>query len=326
MRTSADEKMSPPALPEAIVITGPTGTGKSALGVEVAERLNGAIVSADSRQIYRHMDIGTAKPSAASRRRVPHYGLDLLDPDESYSAGRFARDAWRWIEEVAECGKVPVIVGGTGFFIRALLEPLGPEPEPMPERLTPVRRYLSSLPVEELHRWLRRLDPQRAEQLSGEGGRQRLGRSLEVVLLSGRRHSWWLRRPARTAPLAACVFCLVLRREEHNRRIDERFDRMVEEGLVDEVRGLLERFAADAPGLNSVGYAELIAHLGGAYSLEVAVEAAKRSTRRYARRQSTWFRHQLPEDTVWLAADRSRAELADEIARAWRDRTASLAG
>jgi tRNA dimethylallyltransferase len=318
--------MSLPALPEAIVITGPTGTGKSALAVEVAERLNGAIVSTDSRQIYRHMDIGTAKPSAASRRRVPHYGLDLLDPDESYSAGRFARDAWRWIEEIGERGKVPVVVGGTGFFIRALLEPLGPEPELTPERLMPVRRFLSNLPVDELHRWLRRLDPQRAEQLSGEGGRQRLGRSLEVVLLSGRRHSWWLGRPALTAPLAACVFCLVLPREELNRRIDERFDRMMKEGLVDEVRGLLERFAADAPGLNSVGYAELIAHLGGAYSLEVAVEAAKRSTRRYARRQSTWFRHQLPDDTTWLAADRSPAELTGEIARAWRDRTASLAG
>ncbi len=326
MRTSTDEKMSPPALPEAIVITGPTGTGKSDLGVEVAERLNGAIVSADSRQIYRQMDIGTAKPSASSRQRVPHYGLNLLEPDEVYSAGRFARDAWRWIEEIGGRGQTPVVVGGTGFFIRALLEPLGPEPELTLERLAPLRRYLSGLPVDELHRWLKRLDPRRAEQLTSEGGSQRLGRSLEVVLLSGRRHSWWLGRPAGTAPLAACVFCLALPREELNRRIDERFDRMILEGLLDEVRGLLERFAADTPGLNSVGYAELIAHLSGAYSLEVAVEAAKRSTRRYARRQSTWFRHQLPEDTIWLAADRSLAELADEIARTWIDRTASLAG
>ncbi len=318
--------MSAPALPEAIVITGPTGTGKSALAVEVAVRLNGAIVSADSRQIYRHMGVGTAKPSAASRQRVPHYGLDLLDPDESYSAGRFARDAWSWIEEITGAGLVPLVVGGTGFFIRALLEPLGPEPELVPERRARLRRYLSSLPVDELHRWLRRLDPQRAQQLTGEGGGQRLGRSLEVVLLSGRGHSWWLGRPAGTAPLDACVFCLALTREELERRLDERFDRMMEDGLLDEARGLIERFTADAPALNSVGYAELIMHLSGDCSLEVAVEAAKRSTRRYARRQSTWFRHQLPEDTVWLTADRSPAELTDEIVRTWRDRTASLAG
>jgi tRNA dimethylallyltransferase len=318
--------MGPPASPEAIVVTGPTGTGKSALAVEVAVRLNGAVVSADSRQIYRHMDIGTAKPPAALRERVPHYGLDLLEPDESYSAGRFARDAWRWIEEIGGSGKVPVVVGGTGFFIRALLEPLGQEPELPPERRTRLRRYLACLPVGELHRWLKRLDPQRAEQLVGEGGSQRLGRSLEVVLLSGRPHSWWLGRPGGTAPLVACVCCLALPREELNRRIDQRFDRMIEAGLLDEVRELFERFAADAPGLNSVGYMELIGHLRGATSLEVAVAAAKRSTRRYARRQVTWFRHQLPEDTVWLAADRSLAELADEVVRAWDDRPVSLAG
>jgi tRNA dimethylallyltransferase len=272
--------MSSPALPEAIVITGPTGTGKSTLAVEVAERLNGAMISADSRQIYRHMDIGTAKPPPALRGRVPHYGLDLLDPDESYSAGRFAGDAWGWIEEIGGRRRVPVVVGGTGFFIRALLEPLGPEPEPMPERRARLRRYLSGLSVDELRRWLKRLDPQRAEQLIGEGGGQRLGHSLEVVLLSGRSHSWWFGRPAEHAPLAAGVFCLALPREELNRRIDERFDRMMEAGLLDEVRGLLERFDAEAPGLNSVGYAELVAHLSGASTLEVAVETAKRSTTR----------------------------------------------
>ncbi len=318
--------MNAPVLPEAIVIAGPTGTGKSALAVEVAERLNGAILSADSRQIYRHMDVGTAKPPPALRGRVPHYGLDLLDPDQSYSAGRFARDACGWLAEIGARGQIPVVVGGTGFFIRALLDPLGPEPDLAPERRTRLRRYLSGLPVAELHRWLTRLDPQRAEQLASEGGGQRLGRSLEVVLLSGRPHSWWFHRPAQTAPLAARVFCLALPREELNRRIDQRFDQMMEAGLLDEVRGLLERFTANAPGLSSVGYLELVAHLAGATSLDVAVDAAKRSTRRYARRQLTWFRHQLPGNTVWLMADRSLAELADEVVRDWGDRAASLAG
>ncbi|NIS02573.1 MAG: tRNA (adenosine(37)-N6)-dimethylallyltransferase MiaA, partial [Gemmatimonadetes bacterium] len=161
-------------MPGAIVITGPTGTGKSALAVRVAERVNGEIISADSRQVYRHMDVGTAKPSSALRRRVPHHGLERLDPDDSYSAGGFARDAWGWIEEIRARGRTPIIVGGTGFFIRALLVPLGPEPAGDPERRARLRRYLSGLPVAELHRWLQRLDPPRAQQLSGEGGRQRL--------------------------------------------------------------------------------------------------------------------------------------------------------
>jgi tRNA dimethylallyltransferase len=318
--------MGPAATSEAIVITGPTGTGKTALAVEVAERVSGAIISADSRQVYRCMDIGTAKPPAELRARVPHYGLDHLDPDESYSAGRFARDAWSWIEEVRGGGHVPVLVGGTGFFIRALLMPLGPEPELDLERRTRLRRYLSGLPVEELRRWLESLDSERADQLKGEGGRQRLGRSLEVVLLSGRQHSWWFGRPAETPSLAARVYCLSLPREELYRRIDERFDLMMAAGLLDEVRGLLERFPAGAPGLKSVGYVELVAHLRGACPLAAAVEEAKRSTRRFARRQLTWFRHQLPDDTIWLAADRPPAELADEVVRAWGDRESTLAG
>jgi tRNA dimethylallyltransferase len=317
------------AAPEAVVISGATATGKSELAVEVAERMGGEIVSADSRQVYRHMDIGTAKPSAALRSRVPHYGLDLLDPEESYSAGRFARDAWRWIPEIRRRGRVPIIVGGTGFFIRALLTPLGPEPEFDPGQRERLRRYLTGLPPAVLKRWLQRLDPTRAEPLRGEGGAQRLARSLEVVLLSGRRHSWWLEQPAQTPALPAAVFCLRLPREELYRRIDRRFDEMMAGGLLDEVRRLLERFPAASPGLRSVGYVELIRHLAGELALAGAVEAAKRSTHRFARRQLTWFRHQLPESTVWLDAGRPSAELAAEIVRQWRqdsDRTGSGAG
>jgi tRNA dimethylallyltransferase len=307
--------MKPLTTPDALVITGPTGVGKSALAVELAEALDGEIISADSRQVYRHMDIGTAKPAAELRRRVPHHGLNLLEPDETYSAGRFARDAWATIEEIRGRRRVPIIVGGTGFFIRALLVPLGPEPTVEAERRARLRGVLSGLAVDELHRWLRRLDPPRAEQLKAEGGRQRLARSLEVVLASGRSHSWWLGQPSPTEALNASVFCVSLPQEELYRRIDERLDRMMASGLLDEVRRLLERFPASAPGLQSVGYIELIQHLHGDCSLREAVDAAKRSTRRYARRQMTWFRHQLPGKTVWLEGDRPRAELLEEIAR-----------
>ncbi|KPK81411.1 MAG: hypothetical protein AMS25_06495 [Gemmatimonas sp. SM23_52] len=314
--------MTSQTTPDAIVITGATGTGKTALAVEVAERTAGEIICADSRQVYRYMDIGTAKPVAALRERVPHHGVDWLDPDEDYSAGRFARDAWRWITQVRERSGTPIVVGGTGFFIRALLAPLGPEPTYEPNQRLRLRSYLSSRTSGELKRWLGRLDPRRAEQLAAEGGRQRLSRSVEVVLLSGRPHSWWLARAPETPALRAKVFCLDLPRHELYRRIDRRFDEMMAGGLLDEVRQLLARFPATSPGLRSVGYAELISHLRGERTLAQAVEDAKRSTRRFARRQLTWFRHQLPDDTIRLAADRRRSELADEIARHWEERAA----
>jgi tRNA dimethylallyltransferase len=314
--------MTSQATPDAIVITGATGTGKTGLAVEVAERTAGEIICADSRQVYRHMDIGTAKPSAALRQRVPHHGVDWLDPDESYSAGRFARDAWRWITQVRERDRTVIVVGGTGFFIRALLAPLGPEPTYESDRRLRLREYLSGRAPAELKRWLGRLDPRRAEQLAAEGGRQRLARSLEVVLLSGRPHSWWLDRAPETPALRATVFCLELPRHELYERSGRRFDEMMAAGLLGEVRQLLARFPAMSPGLRSVGYAELISHLRGECTLAQAVEDAKRSTRRFARRQLTWFRHQLPEDAIWLAADRRRSELVDEIVRRWAERAA----
>ncbi len=318
--------MSDRRAPAALVITGATATGKSELAVEVAERLDGEIISADSRQIYRQMDIGTGKPSAELRERVTHHGLDTLDPDEPYSAGRFARDAAGWIAEIRARGRPPLVVGGTGFFLRALLQPLAPEPPLAPEGRARLRRYLTGQTPAELRRWLARLDPDRAAELESEGGRQRLARSLEVVLASGRPHSWWHGRPPETSPVSALVFCLSLDRPALYRRIDGRLDRMMAEGLLDELRRLLARYPPDAPGLRSVGYAELAAHLRGELGLEEALEEAKRSTRRFARRQLTWFRHQLPEDTLLLDAARSRGALADEVVRRWSERARRQTG
>lgn len=306
---------------QAIVITGPTGSGKSDLAVAVAERLGGAIISADSRQVYRGMEIGTAKPDPEQRARVPHHGFDLIHPDETYSAGRFARDAWRWIQEEWDRNRVPIICGGTGFFIRALLEPLAPEPAVDPQRRAALRRYLAHQSVPELKRWLRRLDPQRAADLIDEGGSQRLARSLEVTLLSGRPHSWWLSEPPETPPLSALTFCLTWPRRQLYRRIEQRFERMIAEGLLDEARRLRVQYGGRVPGLKAVGYSELIEYLEGAVELDEAVERAKRATRRFARRQLTWFRHQMPEDTFWLDASRPTEQLVDEIVGRWRAST-----
>lgn len=303
------------------MITGPTGTGKTDLAVQLAERLGGEIVSADSRQVYQYLDIGTAKPSAALRDRVPHHGLDFLGPQERYSAGRFGRDAREWIDGIVGRGRVPIVTGGTGFFIRALLEPLAPEPDIEPERRERLRYILKGWPTGRLRTWLERLDPSRASQLHNEGGPQRLARSLEVVLLSGRCHSWWLEQPAQTEPLASLVVCLRLPLADLYRRIDRRFDEMMTAGLLDEVRSLTSRCREDAPALKSVGYAELISHLRGECTLAEAVEAAKRNTRQFARRQLTWFRHQLPADAVWLDASRRREELVEEVLRSWEGGT-----
>jgi tRNA dimethylallyltransferase len=310
---------------DAIVITGATGTGKSGLAIEVAKRMDAAVISADSRQVYRTMDIGTAKPTVSDREQVQHFGIDLIHPDEAYSAGRFACDAWRWIDEIRESGRVPIVVGGTGFFIRALLSPLGPEPDLAAGRRNSLRRYLQERSTETLKTWLNRLDPQRADQLRAEGGTQRLARSLEVALLSGHPHSWWLGQRSNTPALSAAVFCLRLPRETLYQRVNQRFDRMMAEGLLDEVRHLLEIYPADAPGMTSVGYAELVRHLEGESSLDAAVEEAKRNTRHFARRQLTWFRNQLPEKTHWLDATHPRKILVEEIQRTWNDRHDALA-
>ncbi len=306
---------------DALAIVGPTASGKTGLALAVARRLGGEIVSMDSRQVYRGMDIGTAKASAAERAAVPHHGLDLVDPDERYSAGAFARDARRWIDEIRARGHVPVLAGGTGFFLRALTHPLFREAEIDPPRRERLKRWLRGRPEAELHRWLERLDPASAAALAQAGGRQRLARALEVALLSGRPLSWWhAHAPAEAPPLALRVYVLDLPRAELYRRTDERVHQMLAAGLEREVRGLVARgYDERAPGLNATGYVELLRYLRGETSLETAVDAIQRATRRFARRQLTWLRHQLPADAVHLDALRPPDQLADAIAAAWRE-------
>jgi len=303
---------------EALVITGPTASGKSALAIAVAERINGEIISMDSRQVYRGMDIGTAKVSAADRARVPHHGLDLVDPDERYSAGRFARDARRWIHEISARGHTPILAGGTGFFLHALINPLFEEPELEPRRRERLARYLDRHSDETLHTWLARLDPETAARLARSGGRQRLQRALEIALLTGKSLSWWHRHaPPGTPPLRATVFVVNLPRPELYRRIDERVTDMIDAGLVAEVQRLLDAgYRPGDPGMNATGYPEIIAYLHGEISLDEAADRIRRATRQYARRQLTWFRNQLPA-AIWLDATEPTDSLVERIVRIW---------
>ena len=302
----------------ALAITGPTGTGKTALSIEVARRIGGEVVSMDSRSVFRGMDVGTAKPTPEERGEVPHWGIDLVEPSERFSAGRWGRYAREEIAEIRARGRVPMLVGGTGFFLRALTHPIFGEPELDPERRPRLAARLEAMKDAELHRWLAALDPESAERLRSWGGRQRLLRALEVPLLTGRTLPWWHRHAAPEAPAVAVLpFVLQLSRELLHERIDRRIQAMVAGGLLEEVRGLIDRYGEDAPGLNAHGYAELIPYFRGERTLEEALSLVGRNTKSYTKRQLTWYRTQLPPGAVWLDATRPRAELAEEIAGAW---------
>jgi tRNA dimethylallyltransferase len=303
--------------PEAIALVGSTGSGKTGLSLEVARRLPVEIVSMDSRSVYRGMDVGTAKVTPAERAAVPHHGIDIAEPSERFPAGQFARLAREWIRGIRERGRIPFLVGGTGFFLRALTHPIFREPELDPERRAALERWLAALDDAELHRWLAALDPPTAARLRDWGGRQRLLRALELPLLTGRPISWWhAHAPPEAPPLRPLVFVLDLPRERLDAAIDARVTGMVEAGLLDELRALVAAgCGANSPGLRAHGYQEVLPFLRGELSLDDALDEVRKATRAYSRRQLTWFRNQLPPDAVWLDGTRPRAELADEIER-----------
>lgn len=309
--------MSDP-VPQLLAITGPTASGKTDLSLALAERLRVEVISMDSRQVYRGLDIGTDKVRDDAREAVPHHGLDLVGPEERYSAGRFARDVRRWIPEIARRGALPLLVGGTGFFLRVVMDPIFAEPEIDADRLAALRAWLKAQERERLERWVRALDADRAE-LAVEGGPQRMGRTLEVALLSGRPLSWWHREaPAEAEAVPGLVVVLDLSREEMDRRIDDRVGAMVERGLVEEVRGLLAAgHTLEEPGMSGTGYPEIARHLAGETTLDEAIEEIRSNTRKYARRQLTWFRNQIPEGSVRIDAMEPVEAQRDQVIDAW---------
>jgi tRNA dimethylallyltransferase len=303
---------------DVLVIAGATATGKAAVAVATARRLDGEVISMDSRQVYRRMSIGTAKPTPADCQGVPHYGFDLADPDERFNAGRFAALARAWIEDIRGRGRVPILAGGTGFFLRSLTHPMFEEPPLDATRKEGWKRYLASLETERLATWAAVLDPASAVR---HADRQRLARTIEIAVLTGRPLTWWHgRAPAAAPALAPVIVILELPREILYRRIDERVDEMVRQGLVDEVRTLVQAGYDDsAPGMNATGYVELLPFFRGERSLDEALDMVKRATRRYARRQLTWLRHQLPPGAHRLDASLPAERLADTVARLWRE-------
>ncbi len=315
---------SPESLPLTPVLVGATGVGKTATAVALAAFVPLTVISADARQVYRGLDIGTAKPDPETVRRVPHRGLDLIDPGERYSAGRFARDASGWIAEARAAGRQPVVVGGTGLYIRALAEGLFREPPFDPQRRERLRSWSESLEGADLARWAGRLDP----RFPG-GGRQRAARAIEVALLTGHALSWWRREARDNGALRPWYIHLTVPREVLHRRLAARVDAMLSAGFVHEVRSVLERgVVPDASGLDGVGYREVVRMLHGELSEAGMREAIIVSTRRYAKRQETWFRNQLrergagsQEPEVWTL---DATETAEVLARRIHERWSSL--
>ena len=295
--------------PRTVLIAGPTASGKSALALALARRLGGTIINADSMQVYADLAIITARPTAAETAEVPHLLYGHVDAAENYSAGRWAAAAANALREVQAGGRLPIVIGGTGLYFKALTEGLSDIP-PVPEEVRQrVRGEAEGEASAALHARLAALDPETAARLQ-PGDRQRVLRALEVLAATGRPLAEWQAAPRRPYLDPATTFAvfLVPERADLVARIDVRFDAMLAEGALDEVAVLRARkLDPMLPAMRAHGVPGLIAHLDGVLSLEEAAARGKADTRAYAKRQMTWFRHQMPG---WHALPVEAAEAA----------------
>ncbi len=272
-----------------VVIVGPTAVGKTRLALRLAGELGAEIVSADSRQVYRGMDIGTDKPTAEERQRVPHHLVDIVDPDEEFTLARYQDMAYAAIEDVLARGRVPLLVGGTGLYIKAVVEGWSiPRVRPNEALRTELYREAEAKGGVALHARLHQVDPVAAEKIDPRNVR-RVIRALEVYLETGRPISELQRR--RPPPYRVLQIGLTMERAALYQCIDQRVDRMIERGLVEEVRGLVERgYGYKLPAMSGLGYRQVGCYLRGEISLEEAIRFIKRDTRRFVRQQYNWFR------------------------------------
>jgi len=291
-----------------LVVCGPTAAGKSSLALDLAQRMPSMIISADSRQVYRQFDVGTAKPSAEERALVPHEGIDVADPGVRYSAAAWATAADRWIEDAIANGRRPIVVGGTGLYLRALFEGLFEEPHIDAERRKRLEGELAPMSTEALRVWVQELDPPRAHL-----GRTQLLRSVEIALLTGRRLSD-LHRERPRKPRWRPRYLVVDPGPLLGDRIARRIDDMLDTGWTEEVQRLMQTIPADAPAWNSTGYGAVRRLVRGELSRAAFHEQVLIDTRQYAKRQRTWFRHQLPDD-VTTRVDPTARDTVEIVAR-----------
>lgn len=307
-----------------IILTGPTAAGKTELSVALAKRLNGAVISADSMQVYRHMDIGSAKIRPEEMQGIRHYLVDVLDPKEEFNVVRFQQMARQAMEEIYQNGQIPIVVGGTGFYIQALLKDVNFEES---SGTLPVRRQMEETArteggAKELYKRLLEVDPVSAASIH-ENNVKRVIRALEYYEETGRPISLHNEeQKEKKPPYTYAYFVLTDDRARLYDRINRRVDRMVEQGLVDEVRWLKEHgYDRSLVSMQGLGYKELFPYLDGNCSLEDAVEIIKRDTRHFAKRQLTWFRRE--PDVIWLEQQEfgyDREKILNRMLEIWEKR------
>ncbi len=302
-------------MPRLVAILGPTATGKSALGIALAGRFGGEIVSCDSTAVYRGFDIGTDKVPAGEQRGIPHHMVDVASPIEEYSAARYAREAAAAIRDITARGRLPILVGGTGFYYRALIRGLFPGPS----RDTALRARLEAVAarrgVERLHRWLRRVDPSSADRVQSRD-LKRIIRALEVYLLTGRPLSDHFAATTPALPeYEVCAFALTIPPADTAERVARRVDAQFEQGLLDEIRGLLAAGVPEtAHPFTGLVYKQALEHLHGVRGEAETRELIVRENRRYAKRQLIWFRKE--PNLRWIHAAGQREGTLEEVARA----------
>jgi tRNA dimethylallyltransferase len=271
-----------------IAIVGPTATGKSAMAIELALALGGEIVSADSRQVYRYMDIGTAKPSREDRAKVPHHIIDIINPNDDFTLATYQELAFAAIADIQRRGKLALLVGGSGLYVRAVTGGLSiPKVAPDPELRHNLEERAANEGYQVLYDELQKLDPQAAGKIDPRNVRRTI-RALEVCITAGVPFSQLKRSSPRVSSIA---IGLTTERDELYRRIDSRIDEMIKRGLVDEVRLLLDHgYSPELPAMSGLGYKQIVSHLKGEISLEEAIQRIKFETHRFSRNQYAWFR------------------------------------
>ncbi len=294
------------------LIVGPTGIGKTELSLEIADRLKDVeIVCADSRQVYRYLNVGTGKPTQAQMSQVPHHFIDIFDPDYTYTAGVYGKEARRVIDDIFKRRKHPIVVGGSGLYIRALLDGLFEEELTDAEVKRQLQKEIESKGPQDLHYELSRVDPASAQRIH-PNDRQRIVRALLVFRSSGYPLSY-LHETSPPQELGAepLIFGITTERGKLYRKIEERVDKMIRDGLIDEVRSILEMgYSKDLNSLQTVGYREVFPLLDGQVTLQETTNAIKRNSRRYAKRQFTWFR--ADSRTKWVEK-RQKESIIEEV-------------
>lgn len=295
-----------------IVILGPTAVGKTECSLQLAERFQGEIVSADSRLFYRGMDIGTAKPSPEERKRVPHHLIDVADPDQVWNLAIYLREAKKAIRDIHQRGKVPFLVGGTGQYIEALVEGWRiPSVKPHPTLREALRGWADDIGVQGMRKRLEALDPEAAQSIDGPNLR-RMVRALEVIFLSGEKFS--AQKGKGPTPYRVLKLGLTRSREELYQRIDARIHAMMDAGFIEEVKTLLEEgYDPDLPPMSAIGYRQIIHYLQGTITLDEAIRQMKSRSHAYVRKQANWFQRDDPDIEWFQVSESTLEEMEQEI-------------